>query len=66
MPGPGEKDQLNFTDEDSRIIKTKDGFQQAYNAQSGVETASRLIVGTRIAQAPNGNSFPPLARYWSW
>jgi hypothetical protein len=34
-------------------MKTKDGFQQAYNAQAGVETDSRLIVGARVTQAPN-------------
>jgi hypothetical protein len=34
-------------------MKTKDGFQQAYNAQAGVETASRLIVGPRVSQAAN-------------
>ena len=34
-------------------MKTTDGFQQAYNAQAGVEPASRLIVGPRISQAPN-------------
>jgi transposase len=50
---PGEKDQVNFTDEESRIMPTKDGFQQAYNAQAGVETTSRLIVGARLTQAPN-------------
>ena len=52
-PKPGGKDQVNFTDEESRIMKTKDGFQQAYNAQAGVETASRLIVGRRVSQSPN-------------
>ena len=50
---PEGKDQVNFTDEQSRIMKTKDGFQQAYNAQAGVETHSRLIVGARVTQAPN-------------
>jgi hypothetical protein len=52
-PKPGEKDQVNFTDEESRIMKTQDGFQQAYNAQAGVDTASRLIVGNRVRQATN-------------
>jgi len=52
-PAPQPKDQVNFTDADSRIMKTKDGFQQAYNAQAGVETASRLIVGPRVSQTPN-------------
>lgn len=52
-PAPQEQDQVNFTDPESRIMKTKDGFQQCYNAQAGVETASCLIVGARVAQAPN-------------
>lgn len=52
-PAPQPTDQVNFTDPTSRIMKTKDGFQQAYNAQAGVETASRLIVGPRVSQAPN-------------
>jgi transposase len=52
-PRPAEKDQVNFTDADSAIMKTKDGFQQSYNAQAGVETTSRLIVGRRVSQAPN-------------
>ena len=52
-PTPGATDQVNFTDEESRIMPTKDGFQQSYNAQAGVETASRLIVGPRVSQAPN-------------
>ena len=52
-PEPGEKDQVSFTDKESRIMPTKDGFQQAYNAQAGVDTDSRLIVGARVSQAPN-------------
>lgn len=52
-PTPGDKDQVNFTDEESRIMKTKDGFQQSYNAQAALETNSRLIVGARVSQAPN-------------
>ncbi len=34
-------------------MPTKDGIQQAYNAQAGVETAFRLIVGARVCLAPN-------------
>jgi transposase len=52
-PTPDAKDQVNLTDEESRIMKTKDGFQQTYNAQAGVETDSRLIVGNRVSQSPN-------------
>ncbi len=52
-PAPKPADQHNFTDPDSRIMKTADGFQQAYNAQAVVDTTSRLIVGERVSQAPN-------------
>jgi hypothetical protein len=32
---PKEKDQYNFTDPESRIMKNGDGFAQGYNAQAG-------------------------------
>jgi len=51
-PQPADTDQVNFTDPDSRIMPTKDGFQQSYNAQAGVDVHSRLIVGARVSQAP--------------
>jgi transposase len=50
---PNPKDQYNFTDPESRIMKTADGFQQCYNAQAAVEVDSRLIVGERVTAAPN-------------
>lgn len=51
---PPEKDQFNFTDPESRIMKTADGFQQAWNAQAAVDTeGSMLIVGKRITEHPN-------------
>ena len=52
---PGPKDQYNFTDPDSRIMKAGSGdhFEQAYNAQAGVCTDSRLIVAARVTDAPN-------------
>ena len=52
-PAPQSQDQVNFTDPASRIMKTKDGFPQAYNAQAGGKTASRLIVGPRVSQGAN-------------
>lgn len=52
-PEPSPKDQYNFTDPESRIMKTTDGFQQCYNAQAAVDVESRLIVGGRVTQAPN-------------
>jgi transposase len=49
-----EKDQFNFTDPESRIMKTADGFQQAWNAQAAVDTeGSMLIVGQCITEHPN-------------
>ena len=45
---PKPKDQENFTDPESRIMKTSKGFEQCYNAQIGVEGKSRLIVGTSV------------------
>jgi transposase len=54
-PGPEAKDQYNFTDPESRIMKAAGGrhFEQSYNAQAAVEVESRLIVGQRVSQAPN-------------
>ena len=42
---PEEKDQYNFTDPESRIMKGADGFVQGYNAQAAVEPKLLLIVG---------------------
>jgi transposase len=54
-PEPDAKDQYNFTDAQSRIMKAGNGqhFEQSYNAQAAVEVESRLIVGQRVSQAPN-------------
>jgi transposase len=51
---PGPKDQVNFTDPESRIMPVSGGgFEQCYNAQAAVEVESRLIVGQRVSNAPN-------------
>lgn len=50
---PKDKDQYNFTDPESRIMKGGDGFVQAYNAQAAVEPALQLIVGQTVTQAAN-------------
>ena len=53
-PGPTEKDQVNLNDSESRIMPTSGGgFEQAYNAQAGVDTETLLIVTTHVSQAPN-------------
>jgi transposase len=54
-PEPSPKDQYNFTDPESRIMKAGSGqhFEQSFNAQAAVEVDSRLIVGGRVSQSPN-------------
>ena len=51
--GPQDKDQINLTDEQSRIMKTGTGFDQCYNAQAAVDTDSMLIVASFVTQAGN-------------
>lgn len=51
--GPQDKDQINLTDEESRIMKVGGGFDQCYNAQAAVDTDSMLIVGGFVTQACN-------------
>ena len=50
---PAEKDQRNFTDSESRIMKGSEGFVQACNAQAAVEESFQLIVGQSITQDAN-------------
>jgi len=52
-PAPDDKAQRNFTDPDSRIMKTADGFEQAYNAQAAVDQASQVIVAAELTNAGN-------------
>jgi len=53
--GPRDKDQYNFTDPDSRIMKnsTDQGFDQHYNAQVAVDQVSLLVVGCRVSDHAN-------------
>lgn len=61
-PGPRAKDQYNFTDPDSRIMKNSNnaGFDQHYNVQAAVDQDSRLIVGNTVSNHPNdkGEAIP--------
>jgi len=50
---PEDKDQYNFTDPESRIMKGADGFVQGYNAQAAVEPEMLLIVGQSVTEAVN-------------
>jgi transposase len=45
---PGPKEQMNFTDHESRILKTTNGWVQGYNAQIAVDAAGGVIVATEV------------------
>ncbi len=52
--GPRASDQINLTDEESRIMPVAGGgFDQSYNAQAVVDTDSMLIVAAQVSQAAN-------------
>ena len=52
--GPQAKDQVNLTDVESRIMPGYGGgFEQAFNAQAGVDMKTMLIVTNHVTQATN-------------
>ena len=54
VAGPGPSDQINLTDEDSRIMPVAGGgFEQCYNAQAVVTADSLLVVAADVVQAAN-------------
>lgn len=54
VPGPQDKDQVNLTDAESRIMPVSGGgFEQSYNAQASVDLETLLIVGQHLSQNPN-------------
>ena len=54
QPGPKATDQINLTDEQSRIMPVSGGgFEQSYNAQAAVDAATMLVIATGVTQAPN-------------
>lgn len=59
---PKDKAQRNFTDPESRIMKTSDGaFHQCYNAQAVVDEAHQVVVATELtAQAVDTPHLPGL------
>ncbi len=54
-PGPRDKDQYNFTDPDSRIMKnsSNEGVDQHYNVQAAPDQESLLIVANALSNHPN-------------
>jgi len=52
--GPLPTDQVNLTDEESRIMPVAGGgFEQCYNAQVAVAAGSLLVIAADVTQAPN-------------
>ena len=61
---PGEPKptaQRNFTDPESRIMKGRDGFVQAYNAQAAVDAKAQVIVAHYLSNnASDQDALAPL------
>jgi transposase len=54
VEGPLPPDQINLTDEESRIMPVAGGgFEQCYNAQAAVAADSLLVIAANVVQAPN-------------
>jgi hypothetical protein len=51
--GPKASDQINLTDEESRIMPSHDGFVQGYNSQAAVDVETMLIVAADVSQQTN-------------
>src|SRR5713101_3614115 len=53
---PPDNAQDNFTDPESRIMKTSYGFDQCYNGQLAVDEATQLIVATGLTNCAADNA----------
>ncbi len=54
VEGPLPTDQVNLTDEQSRIMPVPGGgFEQCYNAQAVLAAGSLLVIAADVTQAPN-------------
>jgi len=61
--GPPDRAQRNFTDPDSRILKTADGIVQGYNAQIAVDGAHQIILAHRLqTNAADRGALAPLVK----
>jgi transposase len=53
---PEPKDQINFTDSESRIMRMPSkAFDQSYNTQLAVDDKHQLIVANKVTQSANDN-----------
>ena len=48
---PAGKAQRNFTDPESRVLLTKDGYIQGYNAQAAVDAEAQIIVAHELTNS---------------
>ncbi len=57
---PEDSAQENFTDPDSRIMKTKTGYEQCHNAQTAIDAECQIIVAGTVSNvaADNGQLIP--------
>lgn len=53
VAGPKPDDQINLTDEESRIMPSHECFVQGYNSQAAVDVDTMLIVATTVTQQTN-------------
>lgn len=53
---PPDKAQENFTDPESRIMKSSHGFEQCYNAQLAVDEAHGVVVAADVTQQAADNA----------
>jgi hypothetical protein len=52
--GPKDSDQVNLTDEESRIMPVSGGgFEQSFNAQAGVDIDTMMVITAHVTQACN-------------
>jgi transposase len=58
-PTPSKKAQRNFTDPESRIMRTRDGFAQAFNAQIAVDGEHQVIVAEMVVAEQNDTPHLP-------
>lgn len=53
---PSPKTQRNFTDPQSCILKTKDGYIQGYNAQAAVDGKAQVILAHALTQSTSDHA----------
>ena len=58
---PTDKAQRNFTDPESRVMKTNDGFIQGYNGQAVVDEAHQIVIAHGLSnRSPDAQHFEPM------